>query len=224
MTDRTERSRVPESTGARLPLSLSRPRPGESLAERHPDIAATADGWEPTHVSAGSRAVTPWWCPCCGTTWMAEVRARSRGYRACPTCSADEHPPLTVTHPDLAEQMVEPFRADDYTHGSKRKVRWRGPLGHEWEATVANRVKGSGCPVCAIAAAARAHRKPPPGGSLADTHPAAAADADGRDPSEFRPTSNARLPWRCAECGHRWTTTVYHRTQGPGCPACARTR
>lgn len=203
---------------------LQPPAPGRSVAERHPDLAAEAAGWDPAEVSAGSRAEMPWTCRVCGTSWSAEVRARTRGHRPCPECLKAEHPSLVTTHPDLAAQMVAPFDPKDYTRGSKQKVRWRGPRGHEWEATVANRVKGSGCPVCAVGAGGRARQRPEPGASLADIYPQIAREADGWDPHDYRPKSAARLPWVCASCGHHWRTTVFQRTQRSGCPVCARSR
>jgi hypothetical protein len=204
--------------------SLQPPQRGRSLAQVDPAAALEAHGWDPECVSAGSRVEMPWRCRTCGTTWTAEVRARARGHRPCPACSRAERPPLTVTHPELASQMVAPFDPADYTHGSKAVVRWRGPVGHEWDATVANRVKGSGCPVCSRGAGARARRMPEPGASLADLHPDIAQEADGWDPAAYRPKSSARLPWRCSTCGHSWSATVYARTQRTGCPACARER
>ena len=62
---------------------------------------------------------------------------------------------------------------------------------------------------------------PDPGGSLADTHPEIAAEADGWDPSAYRPGSSARLPWQCSTCGHAWTSTVFRRTQGRRLPGTA---
>ncbi len=32
--------------------------------------------------------------------------------------------------------------------GSHKKIIWKGKCGHEWTASVKNRVKGSGCPYC----------------------------------------------------------------------------
>lgn len=201
---------------------MSVPATGRSLAEVCPEVADEADGWDPELISAGSRAQLSWRCRECDTIWTAEVRARSRGHRPCPTCSQRTHPPLSQTHPEIAAQMLPPFNPDDYTHGSKAKVRWRGPRGHEWEATIHNRTKGSGCPVCARGAGGRARRQPEPGGSLADTHPAIAAEALGWDPAAYRPGSSARLPWQCSTCGHEWRSTVFRRTRGAGCPDCAR--
>ncbi|MCS5669427.1 MAG: zinc-ribbon domain-containing protein [Dehalococcoidia bacterium] len=37
---------------------------------------------------------------------------------------------------------------DDITTSSKKKVWWLCEHGHEWEAVVGNRTKGSGCPLC----------------------------------------------------------------------------
>ncbi|MCX6432239.1 MAG: zinc-ribbon domain-containing protein [Actinobacteria bacterium] len=131
-------------------------------------------------------------------------------------------PSLTVTHPELAAEMITPFDPDDYTHGSHVKVRWRGPAGHEWDATVSNRVKGSGCPVCSSGAGGRARRIPSQGASLADLYPAVAAEADGWDPREYRAKSSARMPWVCTNCGYHWSATIFARTQRTGCPVCAR--
>jgi len=36
----------------------------------------------------------------------------------------------------------------DITPNSGKKVWWKCKKGHEWQATVANRNRGSGCPVC----------------------------------------------------------------------------
>ena len=203
---------------------LHHPSSGRSLQEVAPAAARDADGWDPDQVSAGSRVEMPWRCHDCGATWTAEIRARAHGHRACPACSRSASPSLSITHPELASQMVAPFDPDDYTHGSKARVRWRGPVGHEWDATIANRVKGSGCPVCSQGAGARARQTPLPGASLADLYPGIAAEAVGWNPAQYRAKSSARLSWRCSTCGHEWMATIYARTQRTGCPACAKAR
>lgn len=213
-----------QGRGCSVCSSLQPPSRKGSVQQADPQAAAQADGWDPAQVSAGSRVEMPWRCRDCGTRWIAEICARANGHRPCPTCTRTAKPPLSVTHPGLAAQMLPPHDPDTLTHGSKAKVRWRGPIGHEWEATVANRVKGSGCPVCSHGAGARARRTPLPGASLADLFPDVAAEADGWEPSHYRAKSNARLSWRCSACGHQWSATIYSRTQRTGCPACARDR
>lgn len=195
-----------------------------SLADRFPALAAEADGWDPSRFRAGSRAHVQWRCATCGTSWSTEIRNRTRGYGACPTCTRGTHPPLTITHPELAAQVLPPVDPALLTHGSKLKVWWQGPAGHVWQATVANRAKGSACPICSRHAVARAKRQPAPGRSLADLYPQLSAEAVDWDPHEFRPGSAVRQPWTCSSCGHRWTTTISARTSGKGCPACARRR
>ena len=157
VSDRTRGVGCPVCSG------LHQPSSGRSLQEVAPAAAMDADGWAPDQVSAGSRVEMPWRCHDCGTSWTAEIRARAHGYRPCPTCSSSASPSLSITHPELASQMVAPFDPDDYTHGSKARVRWRGPVGHEWDATIANRVKGSGCPVCSHGAGGRSRQTPQPG-------------------------------------------------------------
>jgi len=213
-----------QGRGCPVCSGLQPPAQGRSLAALSPAVAREADGWDPEYVSAGSRVEMPWRCHACGFAWSAEVRARSNGHRACPACSSDAKVSLSKTHPELAAEMLAPFDPADYTHGSKAKVRWRGPVGHEWEATVANRVKGSGCPVCAAGAGGRARRAPAAGGSLKDLYPDTAREADGWDPTLYRAKSSARMPWTCTDCGHHWWATIFARTQRTGCPACARGR
>ena len=200
------------------------PAPGRSLAEAHPDVAAEADGWDPDLVSAGSRAQRTWRCRECDTIWTAEVRARSRGHRPCPTCSQRTHPPLSQTHPEIAAQMLPPFNPDDYTHGSKTRVRWRGPRDTSGRprSTTAPRAPAARCAPAAPAAARVGDPTPvarspiriprslprPTAGTPPPTGPARARGCRGSAPT----------------CGHRWTSTVFRRTQRPGCPACARAR
>lgn len=34
------------------------------------------------------------------------------------------------------------------TLGNNKKAWWKCSKGHEWQASVVNRIKGSGCPIC----------------------------------------------------------------------------
>lgn len=42
------------------------------------------------------------------------------------------------------------------------------------------------------------------------------------DPYRLTDKSNKKVWWQCLECGHRWKTSVAHRTENRGCPYCAR--
>ena len=40
------------------------------------------------------------------------------------------------------------LKPEDFTANSGEKVWWKGNRGHEWQAIIAHRNKGSGCPYC----------------------------------------------------------------------------
>lgn len=201
---------------------LRPPAPGKSLLDRYPWLAAQAEGWDPSRVRPGSRVALPWRCMNCSHIWSAEVRLRVRGQRGCPACRAKSGTTLADSHPALANELLVPFDARALAPATHAVVWWRGPLGHVWKATVANRVKGSGCPHCASQRRAQARQQPQPGSSMADTNPELSGEADGWDPREYRSGSNARMPWHCATCGHHWHATIFNRARrGQGCPSCA---
>jgi hypothetical protein len=59
--------------------------------------------------------------------------------------------------------------------------------------------------------------------SLAATHPEIAAQALGWDPTEVTAGSGKLQTWEC-RLGHKWETSVRHRTRGSGCPICGNRR
>jgi hypothetical protein len=108
---------------------------------------------------------------------------------------------------------------DDVTHGSDKKIWWYCNYGHHWQATILNRLKGSGCPYCS--------------GRLADEHnnlqvsyPQIAAEWNfelnkGICASNVTPQSNKKFWWRCNQ-NHQWQACVFNRTKhNSGCPFCA---
>ena len=42
------------------------------------------------------------------------------------------------------------------------------------------------------------------------------------DPYQLTDKSNKNVWWECIECGHKWKTSIAHRTENRGCPYCAR--
>ena len=109
----------------------------------------------PRDVTSGSRQKVWWLCEK-GHEWQAAVYTRTGG-SGCPYCAGKRAYPgendLTSQYPDIAAQWhptkngsVTP---DSVTTGTRRKVWWRCEKGHEWQAAVASRVNGMGCPVYA---------------------------------------------------------------------------
>ena len=108
---------------------------------------------------------------------------------------------------------------DSVSRGSKSKVWWRCQRGHVWQATVASRVAGCGCPVCA------GRRVLPGENDLASRFPEVAAqwhpEKNGDlTPGDVTPYANRKVWWRC-ERGHDYQGVVAFRTlRGSGCPYC----
>ena len=123
-----------------------------------------------------------------------------------------EKQPLSVTHPELAKE-ADGWNPSEFTSGSGKKLLWKCSLGHNWEATVANRTKGSGCGVCANYIIVSGVN------DLATLYPRLAIQADGWDPRKVGAGSHKRLRWKCAS-GHTWETNPKHRVNGTGCPVC----
>jgi rubrerythrin len=91
-TDRRRGEQCPECAERQRPITKSTPKPGRSLADLRPDIAAE---WHPTKntpleaadVNAGSKKPRWWQCPTCGHEWSTTPDKRTRRGDGCPKCS-----------------------------------------------------------------------------------------------------------------------------------------
>lgn len=119
-----------------------------------------------------------------------------------------------------------PLTARDVTPYSNKKVWWRCSRHpeHEWPATIANRARSQGCPVCrgirvsphtSVAALAPE--------IAAQWHPAKNA---GLRPEDLPVGSDRLVWWQCPQGpDHEWQTRVRKRTMlGRGCPFCGGAR
>ena len=41
-------------------------------------------------------------------------------------------------------------------------------------------------------------------------------------PEQITPKSNIKVFWICKKCNNSWLATVHNRTNGSGCPQCAK--
>lgn len=97
-----------------------------------------------------------WWRCVKGHQWQATVDHRNNG-RGCPYCSGKKvlngFNDLQTFNPVLAKEWNykknNGLTPTDVTPNSNKKVWWKCQEGHEWQATVSNRNKRSGCPECA---------------------------------------------------------------------------
>jgi len=203
-----------------------------SLAAAHPEIAAQ---WHPSknspllpiHVTGGSGAKVWWQCPSNPThVWEATIHNRVQG-RGCPYCSGRLAAPdtsLEALNPTLASEWdLErngSIRPSSVRPMSGKKVWWKCSAGHSWEAVIAKRSSGQGCPVCA-------NLKVHTDNCLATLYPDLAAEWHPHRNADLTPQtvvagSEKRVWWQCKKNPtHEWQTTVAQRTaQKTGCPFC----
>ena len=186
-----------------------------------PEIAAEAEGWDPTEFVSGSNRKMKWKCPN-GHIYLAPVASRTSRNSGCNVCNNHEvvkgFNDLATTRPDLALE-ADGWDPTEFVAGSSSKKKWKCPLGHSYFSVISSRAGNQKtlCPVCA-------HKKLLPGfNDLATTHPFIASQASGWDPRTVFAGSGAKRKWKCDE-GHFYTSRLDKRTgRGSGCPTCAVT-
>jgi hypothetical protein len=200
-----------------------------NLAVIHPKIAKQ---WHPTlNGQLSPRKVAPfsskrrWWRCKKGHEWQDTASNRAHFGTGCPYCSgqrvcADNC--LEQVAPHIAKQR-HPKRnkgltPKDVTSGSGKKVWWVCDKGHEWQATVSSRRRGSGCPGCSGYQATKDNNLQKKNPRLASQwHP---TKNEGLLPKDVTPSSNKRVWWICSK-GHEWAAIINNRTNGSGCAYCA---
>lgn len=188
------------------------------LATTHPEIAAQADGWDPTTVTAGTHKKLKWKCQL-EHKWTTGIINRTKDGTGCPSCSGRLAIPgetdLATTHPELATEAVG-WDPTTVKAGTNKKLKWRCLDGHEWLAAPSTRTgSGTGCPYCSGFRVVQGKT------DLATTHPEIAAQAIDWDPTTVSAGNDVKRRWRC-ERDHEWFAQVYSRTSlGTGCPYCS---
>ena len=187
------------------------------LSKTHPKLAKEADGWDPANVTSGSGKKVKWQCKL-GHSYEAIVASRAGANTGCAVCTGNKvligFNDLRTTHPDLAKEAID-FDPKAFTFGSGKKLKWRCPNGHIYEATIVSRTsRKSGCPICS-------NNKVLPGfNDLATVFPKLAKEAYGWDPSTFKPMSGKNVTWKCTK-GHIFNSIIANRSKGVGCGVCA---
>lgn len=200
-----------------------------SLVDNNPDLARQ---WHPTKnapltpndISVNSPERVWWLCEK-GHEWKAPVNSRNSGV-GCPVCSGYKVVAgvndLATLRPDLAEQWHPTkngeLKPTDVTIGTDRKIWWICDKGHEWEAKVANRKNGCGCPICSGKKVLVGYNdlETVSPEIAAEWHPTKNGDVT---PKNVVTNSNKKFWWQCAK-GHEWQTSVAHRSRGHRCPQC----
>jgi len=109
---------------------------------------------KPEHFPANSNKKV-WWKCSNGHEWQTVIASRNKGI-GCPYCSGryivKGENDLQTVNPTLTKEWnyeknngLAPM---DVMPNSEKKVWWKCGKGHEWQATIAHRNKGIGCPYC----------------------------------------------------------------------------
>jgi hypothetical protein len=187
---------------------------------------------ELSHISYASHK-TIWWQCEKGHKWQSAVCDRLIKDTGCPYCTNKKvlagFNDLATSNPEIVPewhpQKNGALTPEQVISGSDRIVWWQCALGHEWRASIENRVKKKQCcPYCS-------GRKAWPGfNDLATLHPKLMKEWHPTlntdiDPRHIRPASAKRVWWQCSE-GHVWNAYVFNRTSKAksGCPFCAGNR
>ena len=169
-----------------------------------------------------------WWVCDKGHEWETLIRSRHQSGCGCPFCQgrrADNENCLETVNRRLAREWHPtknaPLTPRDITAGARKKVWWRCPKGHEWEAVVYSRSAGIGCPYCSGRLVCKDNCLQTVNPALAkEWHPTKNAPLTARDVTLH---SNKTVWWRCRK-GHEWKASINTRSVGGGCPYCRKRR
>lgn len=112
------------------------------------------------------------------------------------------------------------IKPDMVSCSSGKKVWWLGTCGHEWQASVDNRNKGNGCPICS------GHKLLIGFNDLATTQPKLLGEWDFEKNTTITPTkvtkgSRTKVWWKCKN-NHSYECRISNRVHGKDCPICAK--
>ena len=129
---------------------------------------------------------------------------------------------LSFSNPTLASEWNYEkngnLKPEHFSVSSGKKVWWKCQKGHEWQATIANRNNGRGCPYCSGKSIMINYN------DLQAINPALSAEWNnekngGLMPEHFAANSGKKVWWKCQK-GHEWQATIASRNSGRECPYC----
>ena len=211
-----------------------------SLLAKRPDIAAEwhptkNHDWRPEGISWKSEHKVWWLCHKCGNEYEMTVAHRVND-NGCPKCAKGKFAKTyrknriakrgCLSDPELLREWNceknQGLTPDMFSRGCEDKVWWKcAKCGYEWQAKIANRSHGRGCPCCANRVVVKGIN------DLLTLYPELCREWDydkngALTPDQITPGRNSKVWWRCSKCGHSYAAPPNRRTlQGTGCRKCA---
>ena len=170
-----------------------------------------------------------WWKCSEGHEWQAVIKNRNYGH-GCPYCAVKRgvivKKTLQESNPHLAKEWDYKKNNDltpaDVSPNTTKKVWWICNKGHEWQARIDHRNKGSGCPYCAGQKVLQGVN------DLQTLNPLLANEwnyekNNGLTPMDVMPNSHKQVWWKCKH-SHEWKMSIKDRSRGCVCPYCSKRR
>ena len=129
---------------------------------------------------------------------------------------------IQTVHPELIKywdyERNSGLNPSNVAFGSSKMYMWLCDIGHSYQASPNNMVKGQRCPYCTGRRVLKGFN------DLATTDPLLVAEWDYDKNGDLTPDqvsrgSNKKVFWRCP-VGHSWPAAIYSRCSGKGCPKC----
>ena len=189
---------------------------------------------KPEEVTKSSNKIVWWKCSKCNNSYEKSVNKRNNGEN-CPYCSGHKvlegyNDLKTWCEKNNREDLIKEFdkeknkfKITEITFGSGKKVWWKCPNGHSYEATLHHRINmRTGCGICS-------HKVFKSGeNDLLTTNPEIAKEWDYKKnkqkPNEVMAGNNNKKYWFICPKGHSYKTTLLGRKVGTNCPQCAMER
>ena len=189
------------------------------LQTLRPDVAAEADGWDPSEVLSGSHSKVSWKCSKAGHAFTTKIESRTVKNTGCPICANQKLlvgvNDLATTHLKIAGEALG-WDPTQVMASSKSAVDWKCSNGHVQKKSPSQRTKTVlGCTVCSGRTLSSGEN------DFASTHPELALEAFGWDPTKVTFGSPKNVKWKC-KIGHIWNAKINARTSAPNsaCPIC----
>ncbi len=192
-------------------------------------------GLDPERIGIHSNKKV-WWVCKNGHHYDSSPEHRFRGEN-CPYCSNRRilvgENDLQTTNPELMEEWDYeanyPLLPTMVVPGSSKKVHWICKnCGNKWIVSVLSRAKRhhTGCPKCGRLKRAENRHFSELAKRGGITDPTLLKDFDYEKnapltPSDYTPSTNTSVFWKCHVCGYEWRAKVNNRDNGRGCPLCS---
>lgn len=183
-------------------------------------------GLNPNDFSCGSDRKV-WWICKNDHEWEATINSRYVGNN-CPYCAGQKAikgiNDLSITMPNLLKEWDydknKGLNPSDFMKGSHKKVWWLCENKHSYLASIKNRSYGQNCPYCSNEKILAGFN------DLATTNPYLAKEWDYEKNGSIKPSDvfaggNKKIWWKCSN-GHSYQAILRSRSQGTGCPYCAK--